>query len=684
MARAPFVTDATATAAGARRQSTEKVAVAGPAGVRTISAEVTRDPGVSGAAIRGSQGPDLESAFNEIAAGLQFRANEDQGIVDATLATQAKIDLDADLSKAARDGTTAGSGVTNQGQHISDIGQSSIERHLEPLKKSMSRAGFANLQNQLLTTTADQTQAGAERDRTARFEKANDTFQNYVREAAARVQANPSTLEAEMKRLKETATGFGESFSKNNVRDVTTNGIETLTNSAVEGWRVRGEAGEAGALGEAERLNSGGTDTVSRIIQIESGGNPNAKAKTSSALGLGQFVKGTWLDLMRRKKPGLIQGKTDAQILAMRTNPELAREMVGILASENSAFLKSKGIEATPGNIYLAHFLGQGGAQKILGADPSTPVSSLLTKGAVDANASIMRGKTAGDVAAWAKRKMAGATTTGGDISPEQRISNGRSITATRNRLETAAITREKINDKEIQVGVEAALTDLSLADTLTQEDLDTHRGEISPAFYIKHSNALINDAEKQGENEKFLELSDLARADPDQAKVDVRTAFEQGQINKSSFNTLNRRIAEAEKDALEHPGNKEIRAFLREALSEAASASRSGKLRRLQATLAFDDFVDKNPNLSRDQYLKQARTIVEDFRRAKKTTDKGKLPIPKLSRVNRSEMTLDVVQLTVDRTNAAVKANLMTQAEAAEEFKLLMQWKDSLTEEPK
>ena len=41
------------------------------------------------------------------------------------------------------------------------------------------------------------------------------------------------------------------------------------------------------------------------IIQAESSGDPNAPAKTSSALGLGQFLKGTWLDMMRRYYPTL-------------------------------------------------------------------------------------------------------------------------------------------------------------------------------------------------------------------------------------------------------------------------------------------------------------------------------------------------------------------------------------------
>jgi hypothetical protein len=38
---------------------------------------------------------------------------------------------------------------------------------------------------------------------------------------------------------------------------------------------------------------------VERIIGVESGGDPNAKNKRSSATGLGQFLDETWLDMIR-------------------------------------------------------------------------------------------------------------------------------------------------------------------------------------------------------------------------------------------------------------------------------------------------------------------------------------------------------------------------------------------------
>jgi soluble lytic murein transglycosylase-like protein len=42
---------------------------------------------------------------------------------------------------------------------------------------------------------------------------------------------------------------------------------------------------------------------VERIIDVESGGDPNAKNKRSSATGLGQFLDETWLDMIRAHRP---------------------------------------------------------------------------------------------------------------------------------------------------------------------------------------------------------------------------------------------------------------------------------------------------------------------------------------------------------------------------------------------
>ena len=55
---------------------------------------------------------------------------------------------------------------------------------------------------------------------------------------------------------------------------------------------------------------------VERIIGVESGGDPNAKNKRSSATGLGQFLDETWLDMIRAHRPDLARGRSQDEILA--------------------------------------------------------------------------------------------------------------------------------------------------------------------------------------------------------------------------------------------------------------------------------------------------------------------------------------------------------------------------------
>jgi len=150
-------------------------------------------------------------------------------------------------------------------------------------------------------------------------------------------------------------------------------------------------------------------DTRDKIISAESSGNlkkANEPNKTSSALGLGQFINGTWLDMIKRYRRDLAEGKSDAEILELRKNPDLSKEMTAKYAAENEARLRQAGVPVTPASTYLMHFAGPGGGVKLLKADPDTPVESILDANAIQANP-FLRGKTASWVVDWANKKMA-------------------------------------------------------------------------------------------------------------------------------------------------------------------------------------------------------------------------------------------------------------------------------------
>jgi len=144
------------------------------------------------------------------------------------------------------------------------------------------------------------------------------------------------------------------------------------------------------------------------IIGAENGGNPNARNPNSTATGAGQFINSTWLGTIRRERPDLVQGKSEEEILALRTDPQLSRQMTEAYAAQNGAILSKAGLPVTPGSTYLAHFAGPQGAVAALSADPSAPVSSVMSPAAIKANP-FLQGMTVGDLRAWADRKMGGA-----------------------------------------------------------------------------------------------------------------------------------------------------------------------------------------------------------------------------------------------------------------------------------
>ncbi len=163
---------------------------------------------------------------------------------------------------------------------------------------------------------------------------------------------------------------------------------------------------------------------VDFIVGAESSGNAAAKNPYSSALGLGQFVDATWLDLIRRHRPDVVSGRNEREILDMRKDPELSRFLTSRYVEENTSVLARKGLSVTPGALYLAHFAGPGGAVAILTAPEDANAADVIAK--VDTRSGITREKivngnpflknfTAKDLKNWAELKMQGLTLVEGD-----------------------------------------------------------------------------------------------------------------------------------------------------------------------------------------------------------------------------------------------------------------------------
>lgn len=169
------------------------------------------------------------------------------------------------------------------------------------------------------------------------------------------------------------------------------------------------------AVDPVAEVQSGGGGTgavdqfVHRIIYIESGNRCDASNPLSTAVGLGQFIESTWMTTIRLHRPDLLQGRSRQQILDMRTNCDLARAMTAAFTKDNAAVLRQAGHTVTPGNLYLAHFLGVGGASKVLGSQADRQIADVFGPAHVRANP-FERGKSIGYLISWAAKKMGGKT----------------------------------------------------------------------------------------------------------------------------------------------------------------------------------------------------------------------------------------------------------------------------------
>lgn len=125
----------------------------------------------------------------------------------------------------------------------------------------------------------------------------------------------------------------------------------------------------------------------------ESSLDPSAKARTSSAVGLFQFLEGTWLDVMKAEGPRLgyqryadaiTQGADGrytiadrglrAEVLKLREDPEIAADLAAAFTRRNGTYLNERfGRMPSAGELYIAHFLGANGAAQLFEAGMQNP-----------------------------------------------------------------------------------------------------------------------------------------------------------------------------------------------------------------------------------------------------------------------------------------------------------------------
>src|SRR6266481_1199371 len=152
----------------------------------------------------------------------------------------------------------------------------------------------------------------------------------------------------------------------------------------------------AGAIKQAASTTGTSFEYLLATAKMESNFNPTAGASTSSARGLFQFIDQTWLGTVKEAGPQLGygayadaisksasggysvgDGATRRAIMKLRDDPEAASAMAAVLTRSNSFKLTGMiGRRPTDGELYMAHFMGVGGAAKLITNAEDNPQAS--------------------------------------------------------------------------------------------------------------------------------------------------------------------------------------------------------------------------------------------------------------------------------------------------------------------
>src|SRR5436190_6692466 len=152
----------------------------------------------------------------------------------------------------------------------------------------------------------------------------------------------------------------------------------------------------AGAIKQAANTTGISFEYLLATAKMESNFNPKAAASTSSARGLYQFIDQTWLGTVKEAGAQLGYGKyADAiskspsggysvrdpaarsAIMKLRDDPDAASSMAAVLTQSNSFRLTGKiGRRPTDGELYMAHFMGVGGAARLISNAEDNPNAS--------------------------------------------------------------------------------------------------------------------------------------------------------------------------------------------------------------------------------------------------------------------------------------------------------------------
>jgi len=193
------------------------------------------------------------------------------------------------------------------------------------------------------------------------------------------------------------------------------------------------------------------------VAKRESSLNPNARAATSSAAGMFQFIESTWLEMIAKHgdkhglgaqvgqidlsgaRPRVGDPEARKAILDLRFDPEIAARMAGEFTRDNAARLEKRlGRAPSAGELYAAHVMGAAGALRLISAaQNNAPDASAIFPREAAANRGLFFSRD-GEARSAQQLLDRLAQAANGPQSPVQRQESGLDL---RPRLDTEPVT---------------------------------------------------------------------------------------------------------------------------------------------------------------------------------------------------------------------------------------------------
>ena len=205
--------------------------------------------------------------------------------------------------------------------------------------------------------------------------------------------------------FKNTAGNAWDSFKQNvkdvwngdkNIFEAATDVASNLANGTMANIAALTGDGAGGSLANVPQPTGSGSwaavkDTIiaaAKVVGVdpgllagmaaqESGFQPGIRAKGSSATGLFQFLDGTWKQMLKQYGP-----KYNIPAGTPATNGAANAILGAQYVKDNIEALRKVTNNVQPGDAYLAHFLGLGGARKALQAGDNASFASLFPQAA--------------------------------------------------------------------------------------------------------------------------------------------------------------------------------------------------------------------------------------------------------------------------------------------------------------